>query len=78
MTAAVWQAPGFTAGLVFNFNQDLRNSKLIPTWGSSVSVQIMAWQGLNDASKSYGQFKANLAVYIRVSMPGQPWFLPTG
>ena len=55
------------AGLVFNFSQDLRNSKLIPSWGSSVSVQIMAWQGLNDASKSYGQFKANVAVFKSIN-----------
>jgi hypothetical protein len=49
-------------GLVFSFNQDLRNSKLIPTWGSSISVQSVVWQGLNNASKSYGQLKANVAI----------------
>jgi hypothetical protein len=51
------------AGIIFNFNQDLRNSKLIPTWGSSVSVQLAAWQGLNTASKSYGQIKASVALF---------------
>ncbi len=50
------------AGIIFNFNQDLRNSKLIPTWGSSISVQMAAWQGLNTASKSYGQLKASVAL----------------
>jgi hypothetical protein len=50
-------------GLIFNFNQDLRNSRLIPTWGSSVSVQLAAWQGLNTSSKSYGQLKASVALF---------------
>ena len=27
----------------------------------------MAWQGLNDASKSYGQFKANVAVFKSIN-----------
>jgi Calcineurin-like phosphoesterase len=49
-------------GIVFSFNQDLRNSRLIPSWGSTVSVQLSAWQGLNKASKSYGQIKANLTL----------------
>ena len=51
------------AGLIFTFSQDLRNSKLIPTWGSSISVQMAAWQGLNTASKSYGQLKASVALF---------------
>ncbi|HEY2350634.1 MAG TPA: BamA/TamA family outer membrane protein, partial [Puia sp.] len=53
----------FHGGLIFNFNQDLRDSKLIPTWGSSISVQMAAWQGLNSASKSYGQLKASIALF---------------
>jgi outer membrane translocation and assembly module TamA len=51
------------AGIILNYNQDLRNSKLIPTWGSSISVQMAAWQGLNTASKSYGQLKASVALF---------------
>ncbi|HEX3766971.1 MAG TPA: BamA/TamA family outer membrane protein, partial [Puia sp.] len=51
------------AGIIFNFNQDLRNSKLIPTWGSSISIQLAGWQGLNTASKSYGQLKASVALF---------------
>jgi hypothetical protein len=55
------------AGLLFTFNEDLRNNKLIPTWGSSISVQLAGWKGLNTASKSYGQAKASVSVYKSIN-----------
>jgi Calcineurin-like phosphoesterase/Omp85 superfamily domain len=54
-------------GLILSFNQDLRNNKLLPSWGSSVSVQVAAWQGLNSASKSFGQLKANVALFKSIN-----------
>ncbi len=49
-------------GLVLTFTQDLRNNKIVPTWGSSVYIQAAAWQGLNTATKSFVQFKGNVAL----------------
>jgi hypothetical protein len=55
------------AGLVVNFNQDLRNNKIIPTWGSFVSVQLAAWHGLNAATKSYAQMRASVTIFKSIN-----------
>jgi hypothetical protein len=55
------------AGLIFTYNQDLRNNKITPTWGSTISVRVAAWQALNAASKSFGQASANLVLYKNIN-----------
>jgi Calcineurin-like phosphoesterase len=54
-------------GLIFTFNQDLRNNKLVPTWGSNITAQVAGWQGLNAASKSFGQAKVSVSVYKSIN-----------
>ena len=50
-------------GLIITYTHDLRNNKMVPAWGSSVNVQVRAWDGISSAAKSYGQVSANLALY---------------
>jgi hypothetical protein len=55
------------AGLIITFNQDLRNNKIFPTWGSSIIIRVAGWQAINASTKSYGQASINLALYKNIN-----------
>lgn len=53
----------FHAGVVMVFTHDMRNNKLLPSWGSYVNIQVNAINGLNKYSKSFAQLIPELALY---------------
>ncbi len=54
-------------GFVANFVKDSRNNKLLPTWGSYISVRVQGFKGLNKYSKSFGQIIPEIALYKSVN-----------
>jgi hypothetical protein len=50
-------------GIVVNFVNNTRDNDILPTLGSYVDFEWSAHKGLNKYAGSYGQFKANIAVY---------------
>jgi hypothetical protein len=50
-------------GLVMNYNNDNRNSKLLTTWGSYINIRVQGYAGLNDYSKSFIQVIPEVALY---------------
>lgn len=51
------------AGLVANFTNDKRNSKILPAWGSYVNIRLQGYTGLNGYSKSFVQLIPEVALY---------------
>jgi len=51
------------AGVVFNFINDRRNNKLLPSWGSYVNIKVQGFTGLNNYSKSFVQVIPEVALY---------------
>ena len=55
------------AGVIFNFNSDKRNNKLIPSWGSYINVRFAANTGLNRFSKSFMQVVPEICLYKNIT-----------
>ncbi|HEX5151046.1 MAG TPA: metallophosphoesterase [Parafilimonas sp.] len=55
------------AGLVAVFTHDMRNNKLLPSWGSYINIQLNTLAGLNKYSKSFVQLIPEAALYKSVN-----------
>ncbi|MFT3679855.1 MAG: BamA/TamA family outer membrane protein [Ferruginibacter sp.] len=51
------------AGLVVSFNRDKRNNTMLPSFGSTVSVKLAGYKGLNGSSSNYAQLGVQLSGY---------------
>ena len=54
-------------GVIINWLRDKRDNTILPTSGHFVNVQVQAYAGLNDDSKSYMQVIPEIAVYKNLS-----------
>jgi hypothetical protein len=50
-------------GVVFEYNVNRKNNKLIPTGGYNLNIRLQGYAGLNNYSKSYGQLFTNFVYY---------------
>jgi hypothetical protein len=55
------------AGIVAVFTHDMRNNKLLPSWGSYINIQLNTIAGLNKYSKSFAQLIPEVAFYKSVN-----------
>jgi hypothetical protein len=59
------------AGVIFDFNRDKRDNRLLPVRGYEVNVRLQGYAGLNSYSKSFAQLFADLVLYKSVNATGQ-------
>ncbi|MBS1600681.1 MAG: BamA/TamA family outer membrane protein [Bacteroidetes bacterium] len=50
-------------GLVIDYTVDKRNSRLLPTWGYTININMRAYAGVNAYSKSFSQITSEVSLY---------------
>ncbi|WP_162618648.1 BamA/TamA family outer membrane protein [Pedobacter yulinensis] len=50
-------------GLSLHYEMDARNNRLLPQWGSFVSLRAQAWHGLSGGARAYAQLMPQVALY---------------